>query len=199
MKKKNSSIPNSILPFSLDPVGLYPHKIFLWDKHGTYIDYSYPNPQSSHFIGGSNILGQTVKEMFPKPTSTIIMSYIKLSLAHKVTSMGLIELPFHENTQLVLIRFLPFHQHVLGLVNDWTRLPTGSSIHHSNQMANLTSKELEVILWVGEGKSNWEIGKILGLTERTVKFHLEKVFRKLNVSSRSQLGHFLPSAKKSIH
>jgi LuxR family quorum sensing-dependent transcriptional regulator len=50
----------------------------------------------------------------------------------------------------------------------------------------LSTRELEVLRWVKEGKSSWEIGEILSISERTVKFHLSNIFRKLNVISRAQ-------------
>ena len=39
--------------------------------------------------------------------------------------------------------------------------------------------------WAKEGKSNWEIGKILSISERTVKFHMGNICQKLQVSNRS--------------
>lgn len=50
----------------------------------------------------------------------------------------------------------------------------------------LTGRELEVLRWVAAGKSNWEIGAILALSERTVKFHLSNVFAKLGAFNRAQ-------------
>ena len=50
----------------------------------------------------------------------------------------------------------------------------------------LTPRENEVLRWVGEGKNNWEIGSILSISERTVKFHLANIFRKLDVLNRAQ-------------
>lgn len=51
---------------------------------------------------------------------------------------------------------------------------------------HFTSRELECFQWVAHGKSNWEIGNILSISEETVKFHMKSVLRKLNVSSRMQ-------------
>lgn len=51
---------------------------------------------------------------------------------------------------------------------------------------NLTPKEIDVLSWVVEGKTSWEIGKILETSERTVKFHLRNVYEKLNVTNRAQ-------------
>ncbi len=49
----------------------------------------------------------------------------------------------------------------------------------------LTPREAEVLLWVAQGKSNADIGAILGMSEATVKKHLEHVFEKLGVESRN--------------
>ena len=49
----------------------------------------------------------------------------------------------------------------------------------------LTHRESEVLHWVAEGKSNPEIGIILDLSPRTVSKHLENIFQKLGVESRT--------------
>ena len=48
----------------------------------------------------------------------------------------------------------------------------------------LTGKESEVLLWVAQGKSNGEVALILGISEATVKKHLENIFAKLGVEKR---------------
>ena len=48
----------------------------------------------------------------------------------------------------------------------------------------LTEKESEVLLWVAQGKSNSETALILGISEATVKKHLENIFAKLGVEKR---------------
>lgn len=53
-------------------------------------------------------------------------------------------------------------------------------------MRTLSAREREVLHWVGQGKSNDEIGVILGISHNTVKNHLKRIFNKLSVSSRSQ-------------
>lgn len=50
----------------------------------------------------------------------------------------------------------------------------------------LSERELEVLGWVVRGKSNPEIGLILSLSRLTVKNHLQRIFRKLNVHNRVQ-------------
>ena len=50
---------------------------------------------------------------------------------------------------------------------------------------NLTPKELEVLNWLKEGKSSWETGMILRISERTVNFHINNIKTKLNASNRT--------------
>lgn len=50
----------------------------------------------------------------------------------------------------------------------------------------LTAREKECLLWGAEGKTAWEIGQILNISERTVTFHLQNACQKLNVTSRQQ-------------
>ena len=54
-----------------------------------------------------------------------------------------------------------------------------------NNEAELTERERETLLWIQNGKTNWEIAQILGISERTVKFHVQNILTKLKASSRS--------------
>jgi DNA-binding NarL/FixJ family response regulator len=56
--------------------------------------------------------------------------------------------------------------------------------------AGLTDRELEILSALGEGRSNKEIAKLLWLAEQTVKFHLTNIYRKLNVTSRTEAVHW---------
>jgi DNA-binding CsgD family transcriptional regulator len=49
----------------------------------------------------------------------------------------------------------------------------------------LTRREVEVLTWVTDGKTNSEIGLILGTSPRTVQKHLEHIFEKLGVEART--------------
>jgi len=49
----------------------------------------------------------------------------------------------------------------------------------------LTAREAEVLYWVAKGKTNRDIGDILGTSPRTVTKHLEHVFEKLGVETRT--------------
>ena len=60
---------------------------------------------------------------------------------------------------------------------------------------NLTGRESEVLHWVALGKTNPEIALILDISAFTVKNHMQRVFRKLDVSNRAQaVSKYRPSA-----
>lgn len=48
----------------------------------------------------------------------------------------------------------------------------------------LSPREREVLQWLMEGKTNWETARILSISERTVKFHVQNVLAKLRSSTR---------------
>lgn len=54
------------------------------------------------------------------------------------------------------------------------------------QGAALTERQIECLRWVAAGKSDWEIGEILGLSEHTVHRHVERAKTRLDVRTRAQ-------------
>jgi DNA-binding CsgD family transcriptional regulator len=57
----------------------------------------------------------------------------------------------------------------------------------------LTPQELQVALQVAEGKTNKEVAAAMFLSPKTVEFHLGRIFRKLDVSSRTELARRISS------
>jgi DNA-binding NarL/FixJ family response regulator len=54
----------------------------------------------------------------------------------------------------------------------------------------LTRRELEILQLVAEGHSNAELARMLWVTEQTVKFHLSNIYRKLDVSNRTEASRW---------
>ncbi|HHS83892.1 MAG TPA: LuxR family transcriptional regulator [Gammaproteobacteria bacterium] len=93
--------------------------------------------------------------------------------AATITSIS-IDRPAVSRQQLIMLQqILPHLNEALARPSPWGQ-------------PKLTAKELEVLKWARAGKSYWETGKIMGISERTVKFHLNNVYRKLDVVNRTQ-------------
>ena len=53
------------------------------------------------------------------------------------------------------------------------------------QPITLTKREAETLKWIACGKTNWEIGRILNISEKTVRNHTVSAMKKLNVHTRA--------------
>jgi DNA-binding NarL/FixJ family response regulator len=54
----------------------------------------------------------------------------------------------------------------------------------------LTRREREILALVSEGHSNRELAQMMWVTEQTVKFHLSNIYRKLDVSNRTEASRW---------
>jgi DNA-binding NarL/FixJ family response regulator len=70
------------------------------------------------------------------------------------------------------------------LVKEFNRVTM--SERDKNDESSLTSREIEVLELIAEGMINKEIAKKLYISEKTVKNHVSNIFRKIDVSDRTQ-------------
>lgn len=109
-----------------------------------------------------------------------VHSGITIPLHGPGTDVDLISLSLRDERQarsdrLAIMYGLTFQYRLrLSEINDERRTPG----------QELTTKETECLRWCKEGKTNWEIGEILSISEKTVEFHLSNTIRKLGVSNR---------------
>jgi DNA-binding NarL/FixJ family response regulator len=66
------------------------------------------------------------------------------------------------------------------------RLGKGARNEVWSRQVALNERELQCLTWSARGKTSPEIATILGLSKRTVNFHVENACRKLNVSTRTE-------------
>jgi DNA-binding CsgD family transcriptional regulator len=76
--------------------------------------------------------------------------------------------------------------HIAMALHQRVRRITAAALVGTPEPARLTQREVECLQWVLEGKTNWEIGVLTGVTARTVQFHLSNSARKLGVFNRVQ-------------
>ena len=80
---------------------------------------------------------------------------------------------------LPLLHLALLRSNHFGAVN-----PVASNAHDAEP--GLSERQIEILHWVRLGKTNHEIALILSISELTVKNHLQKVFKKLDVHNRTQ-------------
>ena len=51
-------------------------------------------------------------------------------------------------------------------------------------MPDLSPRQLEVLFWIAQGKTDEETGQILGMSQRTARFHVEQAKARLGTNSR---------------
>jgi LuxR family transcriptional regulator, quorum-sensing system regulator BjaR1 len=73
----------------------------------------------------------------------------------------------------------------LDLAGGSQRLSAGSG-RPVRRKAVLTQRQKDCLEWLRDGRTYWEIGQILQISERTVKFHVQEACRALGVRTRQQ-------------
>jgi LuxR family quorum-sensing system transcriptional regulator SolR len=141
---------------------------FRWYHAGRFSDgLDALGMELADFMCGSEGLGAEVRSSTADEVVTLVQLECEPEVAtrHKTLLLSFIAFCLHSRFMVQAVS-PEMQQHLLGV--------------------NLTAKERDVLKWVIEGKTSWEIGRILATSERTVKFHLKNVYAKLNVSNRAQ-------------
>jgi len=68
---------------------------------------------------------------------------------------------------------------------DRSRILNGEGHAGPLRSLGLTRRETEVLSWITQGKTNYEIGVILGAGTRTICKHVQRILNKLNVENRT--------------
>ena len=107
-------------------------------------------------------------------------------VAGSVTSyFNFSSLPGHPDARTTgLLQLLTPHMHLAltRALNDVPLLPAGDA----KEPIVLTARERDVLHWMLEGKTNWEIGQISGRSEHTIKHQVERILVKLDATNRAQ-------------
>lgn len=74
----------------------------------------------------------------------------------------------------------------LRFSNVTTKIASTNGAHHPAAATALSSREINVLNLVARGLSNKQIANKLGLSDKTVRNHLSRIFRKLDAGNRTQ-------------
>jgi DNA-binding CsgD family transcriptional regulator len=88
-------------------------------------------------------------------------------------SIGAVKMPTLQRDFQILGNY--FHQHIMRIYG-----------HDASNEMLITARELDCLKWMAAGKTAWEASVILGISERTVRFHLNAAREKLNCLTTTQ-------------
>jgi two-component system nitrate/nitrite response regulator NarL len=80
--------------------------------------------------------------------------------------------------------------HLVASIREGLPSPVGSVDPPQQRLSRLSSRERQVLGYVASGADNLKIAAYLGITERTVKAHVQAIYRKLESESRVQIALF---------
>ncbi len=99
--------------------------------------------------------------------------------------MGILSLTVNQSTKTsleVTAAALPYIQIFAGYLHEAVRRVF--DLIEDPKPPQLTVREQECLRWAADGKTSWEIAKLLGVSERTINFHMNNAMLKLNVTNR---------------
>lgn len=75
---------------------------------------------------------------------------------------------------------------ILAKLMNGLKNQSDETINHEN----LTAREIEIIKIVARGSTNFEVSKILNISERTVTKHISNILEKLQLGNRTQIAYY---------
>lgn len=100
--------------------------------------------------------------------------------------LGMPEAPTDLDARRIELLMPNLHLALLRITEHERREGGERVVGRSASPVTLSARELQVLEWVREGKTNHEIGQILNISPLTVKNHIQKILRKLDVTNRAQ-------------
>jgi len=161
-------------------VSLVPHLIKVWEENrcqAVIVDAEHGTPATSATLsrelarlGVSHLLAHGTHDSSGQMTSFFVFACREGSLSPKQAYLADLVVPF--------------------LHAAWVRSQVTWPLERAGvkpvKTGLLTPREQQILQWIYHGKSNIEIGMILDISPLTVKNHVQKTLRKLNVINRTQ-------------
>lgn len=97
---------------------------------------------------------------------------------------------FSSGVSFLILNLLPliFIRRLLGRVEIQESMNiSGKEYDHIYTKYGISNREKEIIQLIFAGKSNKEVGEVLFISEKTVKYHIYNIYRKLNIKNRIEL------------
>ena len=178
-----SRIPRKTDSAGVDPVAeLLPRIVDDWLRHG-----SQPRlycAMSSEQVGRRQLISD-LKRLHLDPAAAHGPGEIQGRFGSFFLFAGMQRSPTQRDAHLLQL-FMPYLHMTLYRVLGRQSESSESSTSEVLPSAMFSKREIQVLHWVRNGKTNLEISQILEVSQPTVKSHLQNIMRKLNVTNRAQ-------------
>ena len=177
-----------------------PVAIYIKDKNGIYIQ---SNTYHETEIG-ANVLGKSDYELFDKQTAHQLrqndLEVIKAGIEQYYIETVNNNRSQNEKSLYLTIKKIQKHQQQFllhGVSINLSKIHKNLLKHYlksttvSDEDIELTNREIQCLSWISQGKSTKEVAMILGVTAKTVEFHINNAKAKLGCYKASQLGYIV--------
>jgi DNA-binding NarL/FixJ family response regulator len=160
-------------------------------------------PQSSGAVDGATFLAKA-QELVPHLRTVVLSAHTEphhIDAALEAGAAAYVAKTTHPDDLASAVR--QSFNHSVYLAGARAPGPAAPPVTFNEGKARLTRREREILRLVAEGHSNAQLARMLWVTEQTVKFHLSNIYRKLDVSNRTeasrwaQLNGLLPGEQPS--
>jgi DNA-binding NarL/FixJ family response regulator len=158
-------------------------------------------PRSNGAVDGATFLAKA-RQLVPHLRTIVLSAHIdpsSIDAAFEAGAVAYVAKTAHPDDLASAVR--QTFNHSVYLAGGRTHAPAVSPVRLDESKAGLTRREREILALVAEGHSNAQLARMLWVTEQTVKFHLSNIYRKLDVSNRTeasrwaQLNGLLPAVR----
>jgi DNA-binding CsgD family transcriptional regulator len=183
-------IPKNFADSELIIVNGYPE---VWTEH--YLEHAYYNVDPIMAYCAKNVLPiqwhdlvlpqkSAEKQMMDDAHKFGLQTGISMPIHSPRGEFGILSFALNDSSSMsheIIRNALPYIQLLAGYLHEALRYVSGLD---DNINRPLSHRESECLKWAADGKAAWEIAHILGISERTVNFHVNNTMQKLEVSNR---------------
>jgi DNA-binding NarL/FixJ family response regulator len=76
------------------------------------------------------------------------------------------------------------------ILDEFARVERAPAEHDPNSLTDLTPRQIEVLTLAAQGKTYHEISTMLGMSERTAKYHMSEIINRLHLKNRTEVIAF---------
>jgi len=171
------------IPWSEFPPGyLDTYKAMQWDKIDPVVHHVHTarGPFKWSETCDPRYINRTQKHFFEACRELGVHSGITIPMRGPGREIDLISLSFREKGTPAIDKSAYVY---MVCVQYWLKYCELAD-RRSPQTISLTVQEIECLKWCKEGKTNWEIGEILGISQKTVEFHVGNAMKKFGAGNR---------------